>query len=200
MHVLEANRGIGVSPQLLRFDLESRCARSWLGVAGAQAAFGVWAALTPGPKHVLGAEYPPCTSASGQGTSRQKKNRHAGGKKQKHHGLPLHASQQYMHIEDKRSKLLQGRTFQPILWSTGADLPPWAGGGRQGGGRRRSAVARAETGTSDWLSRRPKLGPRNCTKKKNIHVREAKTTDKAVFFSGRGWSVCFSCLASGCSR
>ena len=85
-------------------------------------------------------------------------------------------------------------------WLNGADLPPWARGPapehgsvgeREGAGGRRSAVARVKTGTSDWLSRRAKLGPRDCFfSKKHTRQRQNKQT-KPVFF----WPWCvFSCL------
>jgi hypothetical protein len=126
-----------------------------------------------------------------QGASRQKTHIHAGGKTPKQNVFFYWPLQRFaaVHKEDKRGRLSQGRAFQPALWLTGrADLACPPGGGARlrararGGGRRRSAVARAEAGTSDWLSRRPELGPRFF-----LLLFLVKTTYKTGFFWP--WSV-----------
>jgi hypothetical protein len=74
------------------------------------------------------------------------------------------------------------------------ELFGWVVTVRRRGGGERSAVAPANTGTNDWLSRRAKLGPRNCFFQKT-YTPEVKPTDKTVFF----WPWCvFSYLAAQC--
>jgi hypothetical protein len=53
-------------------------------------------------------------------------------------------------------------------------------GGRAGGRAGGSAVARAKTGTSDWLSRRVELGSRNCFFLENKQERQNPFCFRAV--------------------